>query len=289
MDWSHCVETFICVADNKNFAKTAEQMHTTSSAISKRVAWLEDYLRVDLFRRTTRMVELTDAGHDFYQKAEPLLQQWHALKKGVKQRQASIQGKIRLSATPNLTRVFLMPVIDRFLKKHPEIEVEYYEALNPVNLIEQQLDVFIGMENYIQDPATTVGKPLGEFYRQCYASEKYLKTHGKPKTPEDLRKHQCLVYINRSSWQLAGKNYRLHSHFSSNSPEILLSAACNDMGIINSTNIIADEFIREKKLQAVLPKYKSESYQIYVGYPKLPYLPEKVKVFVDFIEKEIAL
>jgi DNA-binding transcriptional LysR family regulator len=286
MEWSNCVEAFIKVAENQSFAKAAMQLHTTSSSVSKKIQWLEKHTGASLLLRTTRSVELTTEGKQLLTQATPILQEWKNLKDGTLKKQEKIAGILRIASAPYFGRVFLIPAIQRFQKKHPEISVEYYESNQAINLIEQQIDVYIGLGDLIKDPATTIAITLKEDRHQCYAAPSYLKKHGTPRNPNELKNHQCLVMHSRKTWQLNDKNYSPKPHFSCSSSGGLLEAARLGMGIAYLPSGLIGSFVQKNQLEVILPNYQSKNFKLYACYSNLPFQPERTKSFIDFFREE---
>ena len=289
MDWSNCVEAFIQVADNKSFAKAAEHLHTTSSAVTKRIQWLEHQLGASLFRRTTRRVDLTEAGAEFYQKAFSLWREWQQLKVSMQDRRDDLSGVLRVAATPHLTHIYLVNIIDQFMAEHPNVVIELYESSQAIHLLEEQIDVYIGFNHFVLDPATTIGVKLSASYRQCFASPGYIEKYGEPATIDALDQHRCLVFLQRKTWRLGERDYTPKSCFYTDSPEAMLHAACAGMGIVHFTTAIIQDLLAEGKLKLLLPECRSPDAEIYACYPKLPYMPKKVRLFLDHLKANLKL
>lgn len=289
MDWSTCLKTFASVVEAQSFSKTAKYLHTTNSAITKRIQWLEHEVGAILLQRTTRKFHLTEAGETLYQRSAPLLSEWEDVKHAIKASQTTPQGLLRVATTPQLAKLFITQIITEFFEEYPGFSIDLIDSMQPVNMMEQQIDVFVGMEPLVQDVATTVGKPVGTITRECFASPEYLKKHPNLKTPSDLKDHNCLLHLNMRNWELEGKKYRVSSNFTANQADSLIAAAANHLGVIYLPSIMAKKHLDNRTLVPVFEELKSKPVTIYAFYPKLAYFPRKVRVFLDYVKSHLRM
>lgn len=288
MEWSQCIETFVIVARNKSFVRTAEYFSTSSSAISKRIQWLERELNSTLFRRTTRKVSLTEEGEQLFHRVSPLIDEWLDIKFNFRETKRLV-GKLKLVSNPHLATIYILPHIKKFLEKYPELEISLFDNTRPIHLLEEQVDIFFGTLNFLADPATAIAKKMGALRRQCFASATYLKKFGTPNKIEDLYKHQTIVFKDMSTWNFSNHPIHVKHYLNVDTLSALVTAVREDLGIVFVPKSLIQKEIERKKLLPVLPTYQSDPVEIYLAYPKLPYMPKKTRTFLDFLLKKIKV
>lgn len=284
MDWTVCVESFVKVANNRSFAKTASAMHTTGPTITKRIQWLESHLKVTLLTRSTRQVELTQAGHDFLAQSEPLLQQWNQLKNTTFNQHKVISGVLSLACTRQFGRMFLIPLIAKFRAQHPNVLIRLTSSNSAVNLIEQGIDLYLGLGRFIKDAATTIAIPVKEDFYQCFASPAYIKNHGEPQNVDELKHHHAVSLTQQKTWLLNNESIKPNVVFSSNDSATLLQAAVLGVGVGYFPIGIVRDLYDEAVLQCVLPDYISNPLKIVICHPNVPFKPDRSTLFLNFLK-----
>jgi len=288
MEWSQCVETFIVVARASSFIRAAEYFNTSNSAISKRIQWLEHQLGTTLIRRTTRKVSLTEEGERLFNRVSPLIEEWLDIKHQFTSPQELI-GKVKIVTSPQLSGFYIIPQLPKLMAKYPKLEIDLYDTYRQVHLLEEQVDIFLGKLDDFADPSSAIAKRLGAVQRQCFASPNYLEEFGRPKSIDDLTNHQTIVIRNITEWAFQSKTITVKSCLNVNTADSLITAALHDMGIIFIPKSFVKLQAREKKLVPILTKHHSDRIDLHLGYPKLPYMPRKLFILVDYLSKAIKL
>ncbi len=124
MDWLQSAKTYIKVVEEGSFNGAARKLNTTSSAVSKRIHWLEERIGVQLLKRTTRSVTQTEAGALFYQRAKAQLESWQSVVDETRSVNQTPAGLLRIGATLAVGSKFLMQYLDEFLQRYPDIRVQ---------------------------------------------------------------------------------------------------------------------------------------------------------------------
>jgi LysR family transcriptional regulator, transcriptional activator for dmlA len=191
------LEIFVLVAESGGFASAARQLRLTPSAISRRIAILEDRVGVQLLSRTTRKVELTAAGEAYFLKIKPLLAAIGAATRNLEQFSPVPSGQVRLGAPAALLERRLVSFVGLFLEEYPQIRVEMMPTEIGANADE--------FDFVIQSvPSSEKGKSsirLAENPWIICAAPSYLETHGTPEHPQDLQHHRCLAITTHQHWQ----------------------------------------------------------------------------------------
>lgn len=289
MDWINSLKTFIKVVEINSFAGAARQLHTNQSAVSKRIAWIEQQLNSQLMVRSTRHLALTDAGKAFYQRALNIVDDFEQLKNSLSNADQTVSGRLHIITIPLLSDQFFVPHLPKFLKKYPDISIDI--RTSPTlsnNLMEQGFDLFIGSDRYIS-ASNTKKIALLNVRRKLYAAPSYLKRHGTPKTIADLKKHNCLVFSSReqpTQWQLNKDTLvEINSHFYTDDRHTMLAAAKAGLGIIWLPTIMAEHAVSQNKLVNVLKKYTSELLNINMYIPNNRVASKRVQLFIDYLSK----
>ena len=124
LDWITCINTFQNIVESGSFSKTAKIFHTTPSAISKRVNWLEDTLAAPLFHRNTRQITLTEAGRTLYERSGPLLNEWKEVKQAISTQHYEPNGTIQLGVPIGFGSNYIVNMLPEFMEHYPKIKVD---------------------------------------------------------------------------------------------------------------------------------------------------------------------
>jgi DNA-binding transcriptional LysR family regulator len=291
MDRLQAIRAFVQVADSGGFAKAGEVLGISPAVMTRAVAELEAHLGVRLLQRTTRTVNLTDAGMTYLERARQTLFDLDEAETEARALTAKPRGLLRLHCPVPFAQLFLPEVVKRYHSKYPEVtyDITATDRLD-VNLVEEGYDlaVMIVPDNVDKNIAARLlysGKLV------LCASDKYLARHGEPQHPSDLAQHMLLTlnYAGiRDRWELqskSGEQYALSftPAIASNNAEWLRGAAMEDAGIAVSSCMLAQQSINDGKLKRVLPEWNAGGYSIYAAYPSRRYLSAKVRLFLDML------
>jgi DNA-binding transcriptional LysR family regulator len=186
------METFIRVVDTGSFSAAASQMRVGQPAVSKAVAQLEEWLGVRLLLRSTRSITPTEAGMNFYTRAKRSIEEADEAVLAARGAGAALSGKLRIAASVCFGRLHIMRQLDRFLEKHPELEIDMVLDDRPINLVEEGIDVAFRSGSLAD--STLVARKLGQAHRRVMATPNYFAKHGEPKSPAELIAHQTVIY-----------------------------------------------------------------------------------------------
>ncbi|PWG62591.1 LysR family transcriptional regulator [Spiribacter halobius] len=290
MDRAAEMHMFVRAVDKGSFSAAARDLDLTPSAVSKQIRRLEDRLGVRLFNRTTRRVSLTEAGHAYYERCARILQEIEEAEEAVTALNENPRGTLRVAATVAFGRVEVLPRINEFLERYPELNVEFELTDRHVDLIEEGIDVAIQWREQMEDPSL-IARRLCVNRRIICAAPSYIERHGKPASPEELLEHNCLTLyevsqFNDWAFEDAEHGYRvLHvgGNFRANTADALYEAALSGAGLARLSTWLVMPAIRAGRLVPVLPQYPHESSAYFVLYPHRRHLSRKVRAFVDFL------
>lgn len=284
---------FALLARRGSFVETARELGVTASAVSRRLARLEDRLGVRLMNRTTRRVSLTGEGEVYLGKAIRLLGEIEELEHSLRAGQELPGGLLRINATFGFSREYIAPAVSEFCNAYPEAEVQLVVTDAPMNLIEQGVDLNIRFGN----PPTSnlIQRLLQRNRRFMCASPAYLERHGMPDSLGDLRQHNCIVLRQEQDiydiWRFDERggespSARVNGGLSTNDGEMAREWMLGGHGIMLRSEWDIAHHVRAGRLQIVLPEY-FQTANIAAIYPERHHLTAKVRVFVDLLAERI--
>jgi len=291
------IELFVRTIEVGNFSELGRQLQMAPSSISRQINALEEELGVRLLQRTTRKINLTEAGQIYYQKVSQILSDLDDAQLAITELQASPKGMLRINVAIPFGERNIVPLIPGFLALYPELKIDLSLEDRKIDLVEERVDLAIRIGRL--DDSSIVARKLADNQFVICASPKYFEIHSYPKTPEDLTKHNCIINKNiyhSNAWQFSkGKSMQLISvsgNFQANSGGALYSAMLSNLGIAALPTWYVGEDIKQGILERVLVDYDfnlpaMKGSAIYALYPAGQYLPPKVRVFIDYLIEKL--
>jgi len=286
------MQLFVRVAELGSFAAVAQQMHVARSVVTRQVAGLEAHLGTKLLARSTRRLSLTSAGATYLEKCRDILSLVEAAEGGLTEDSQEPRGHLRITLPFSFGIRQLMPMFGDFMNANPEILIELEFSDRRSNLIEGSFDLAIRIADRL-DPGD-VARKIGSSQSVVVAAPAYLKQYGRPKHPKDLIKHECFGYLlaARSSWSFVidGETqwFPIGGKLAANSGDALLAAAIQGLGITKAPTFIAEEAVRERKLEILLRKFPTPELGIYAIFPSNRYVPHRVRALVEYLAQRIG-
>ena len=282
---------FSLLARCGSFSGAAREMDISTPAVSKRLAQMEARLGVQLLNRTTRRVSLTQEGEIYLQHARRILVDIDDMERLVGNAVAAPKGLLRVNATLGFGRSHIAPLISRFVKQHPDVQVELQLTVNPPPLNEDAFDVCI---RFGEPPdARVIARQLAPNRRLLCASPAYLAQHGTPKVPHDLTRHNCIGIRQGSEgygiWRLSSgkqtETVKVRGNLSTSDGEIAVNWALDGHGILMRAEWDIAKYLRSGRLRLVLEQWQTPPADIHVVYPQRHQLSARVRAFVDFLAR----
>src|SRR5262245_32019625 len=197
IDWT-ALRDFLAVADTGSLSRAARRLGVSQPTLTRRMAALEESLQAELFRRTPRGVELTEAGESILPAARQMEQEAHAALLAVSGRDTALAGLVRVTCTEGLGIHWLTPALVEFQLAHPAIEIQLLVQNQVLNLLQREADIAVRLSRPQQ--SDLVGRKVGEMGFGLYASQAYLARHGRPATVEDLAQHRSVAFDETARW-----------------------------------------------------------------------------------------
>ena len=201
MDQLRALKYFISVAETGSFTKASERFQVPPSSISRRIADLENHLEASLLVRSTRTVKLTEVGHDYFQQVKPLVENLSFSDASVRSYTTEPMGTLRISTLTSFGERLLMPVLDEFTALYPKIVLDVHLSDEIAHLERDNIDLAI-RGGYAPNERIVAAKLMDNCFVPL-ASPDYLKTHGHPTHPLELKEHRGLYFrtpTGRTPW-----------------------------------------------------------------------------------------
>ncbi len=287
------LEMFVRTAELGGFSSAARALRVTPSAVSRGVSRLEEQLGVTLFSRSTRALSLTDDGRQLLQRGRRILDEVRDVHESFEGASATASGRLRADVPAALGRIVLAKRLPAFLAQHPALRVELTLRDYFSDLVAEGLDVAIRI-GPMRDSAL-VARRLGELRMVACASKSYLKKRGRPRSPADLARHDCLGFVRDgrpSDWYLgpAGElsPVEISGPYHSNDAEALVEAAKAGLGIIYLLEFIVADALARGELVPVLADVSTFTRPVHAVFaPGRSELP-KVRAFVSMVNDVLA-
>lgn len=226
---------FVQVVESGSFSRAAEQLEMANSAVSRIVKRLEEKLGVNLLNRTTRQLNLTEEGAQYFRRAQRILQEMAAAETEMLAVHEVPQGVLRVDSAMPMVLHLLAPLAAKFNERYPHIRLSLVSSEGYINLIERKVDIALRAGEL--DDSGLRARHLFDSHFRVVASPEYLAKHGTPQSAEDLANHQCLGFTEPGSlntWAVLdaqGNPYKISPHFTASSGEILRSLCLSSCGI----------------------------------------------------------
>ncbi|KII76192.1 LysR family transcriptional regulator [Vibrio renipiscarius] len=289
MDWLQNVKSYILVVDEGSFNGAARRLNTTSSAISKRIHWLEERIGVQLLKRTTRSVSQTEAGALFYTRAKVQIDGWQSIVDETRSIDQSPAGLLKIGATLAVGSKFLVQYLDDFLSLYPDIQIQL-TTTTPGQLPALSLDLYISREIEQLNSLSFKATRLFEHKAGFYASPLYLERHGEPTIVQDLSAHNILIWGEHPQREVKlskGQRVLLSGNFSTTNPEALFYAAKAGMGVLLTNDVMIKEELKLGTLIRILPDITADEATVYAYHPKLDYQNTRTQLFLDYLKSRL--
>lgn len=279
---------FVEVVKAHSFRKAAEAMAMPNSTLSRRISGLEKAIGLRLLNRTTRKIELTEAGQLYFDRCKRIVDEARLAHEQLGEMLAHPSGLLRASLPVDFANIYLAPLIAEFARRYPGISFEFDLTPRQVDLVSEPVDVVIRMG----EPADSnlIARKLASLSRRLYASPRYLELNGAPRNPSELINHECLRLRKAGKWQLshAGEVVEIEvgGRFQLNSVGMLRRLATLDLGIALLPEGIAADDLHTGLLQPVLAQWHANPIPVY-ALTETRLLPAKTQRFIEFLREHL--
>lgn len=282
---------FVEVAKARSFRRAAEVIGMPNSTLSRRISGLEQAIGLRLLHRTTRRIELTEAGQLYYERCRRIVDEARLAHEQLGEMLAQPSGLLRASLPVDLATGMLAPLIAEFARRYPGISFEFDLTPRRVDLVAEPFDVAIRMG---ESPSSNlIARKLALLSRYLYASPRYLDRAGEPTLPAELSQHDCLRLRTAEAerWTLQRGDetaeVAVGGRFLLNSVGMLRRLAILDLGIAVLTEEFVADDLAEGRLRRVLPQWQATPIPVY-AITETRLLPAKTQRFIEFLRERLG-
>lgn len=270
-------------------SSAAETLSMSQSAVVRTLAALEEVLGVQLLTRTTRRLNLTEEGREYYSRCRQILHEVEDAENALNQKQTNPTGLLRVTAPVTFGRMHLSPVINEFLAQFPNMEIELILLDRVVDLLEEGIDIALRIGSL--PDSTLIAKPVGTLEHIICASPEYITQSGTPQKPTEIHQHDCihLTALNSSpEWPFYDRGsinkVRISGKFKTNHVEAARDACCDGLGIGQFLSYQVGPYISQGKLIPILEEFSLPPIPINLVYPHSRQLSSRSRVFIDWAQ-----
>lgn len=287
LDRIACIKSFVRTVETGSFSAVAREMNTTQPTISKQIAALEEYLDVQLLVRSTRKAILTDEGNRFYKHCLQVLEALTEAESSVGKRQQP-SGLLRVNCSVAFGQMQIVPRLNRFFERYPQIKIDLTLADYYVDLVEEGIDLAIRIGDFTD--RSLISELIGKTRLVTIGAKTYFDKFPKPQVPADLVQHNCIVYTRQSEsnqWHFKDTSVTVDGNLQVNDSAALRDAVVSGIGIGTSPIWAFSDGLQNKSLNIVLETYEPLLLPIQAIYRRGRFLSAKVRCFIDFLKDEL--
>nr|WP_314370377.1 LysR family transcriptional regulator [uncultured Acinetobacter sp.] len=289
------VELFCLVAEYESFSKAALHAGVSPAAVSRSIARLEKHLETLLFVRTTRQVRLTTQGKIYFDECKQALNQILEAEQLLKNQTQQPSGLIRISVPTPYGHYRILPLLAKFSQQYPAINIDVQLTNKNVDFIAEGYDLAIRGRQFAD--SNLIARQLEQAELIVVASLEYLKQFGTPQKLEDLQHHQCIQFVLPSTGKnvpwLFNSNQQLIEYQSAGNIRCLddilgtVTLAKHSTGLLQTYRFLVEKELKNGDLIEVLSEFSGTSRPFSLLYPSKKHESFHIRVFIDFLLKEL--
>jgi len=287
MDRFDAMSVLLTCVEEGSLSAGARRLRSPLATVSRKVADLEEHLRTRLVVRTSRRLELTEAGRAYLAAARHIIEQVRDAEQAAAGEYREPRGELSVTLPVSFGEEFALPIVLEFLKAHREVQLRILFADRSVNLVEEQLHVALRI-GILEDP-TLVATRVGMISVVTCASPAFLERFGSPQRPEDLPNFDGITFKGFANltwrYQRDGKPIvaEPRSRFASNSTGAAIKAALHGVGITRVPSVQIAQHLRSGALVPILQEYGRPPVPVSLVYPEQGMIPLKLRAFLNYV------
>ena len=280
------ISVFVKVVQAGSFSQAAKLLGMPNTTVSAKVAQLEKRLGVTLIQRTTRKLNVTQAGEAYFRGCVHALEEIQAVEAEVTTAQSKPHGVLRITAASDVGHTLLAPLVQLYLKKYPDMEVELMVTNRVVDLVGEGVD--LGIRAGELEDSTLLSKKLITAQMVFMASPSYLKKHGTPSDLKQLQEHELLHFSEFPNVINLNHNTKIKvkSRIRANDLETLKKFALIGQGITLLPIFLCEEELKNGKLIHFLPSWHAGTGFFTLVYPAQKFISPKVRAFIELVSEQ---
>lgn len=288
MDRLEAMSILVASVEAGSFSAAGRRLGMPLPTVSRKVAELEAHLNTQLLVRSTRKLQLTEAGVAYVAASRRILEQVYEQESQASGEYTVPRGTLVMTAPIVFGRLHVVPLVSEFLANFPQINVQLTLSDQTISIIDENIDLAVRV-GALPDSALVATK-VGDIRRVVCASPDYLAAHGTPRKPEDLADHMCVTFTGLASgatWLFnssarVGKGARPLCRLKINTAESAIDAAVAGVGLTNVLSYQVARPVAEGKLKVVLSEYEPDPVPVHLVHAGQALPPLKLRRFMDF-------
>lgn len=292
MDRLDAMHVFLAVVDAGSISAASRKLNAPLPSVSRKLSELERFLKTNLIIRTSRNIQLTDAGRDYLEAARRIIAELEEAERRASGEYQTPRGELTITMPVEFGRHYVLPLALNFLEEHSQVTLNMVASDRVVHLVDEQIDVAIRL-GHLADSGLYAVK-VGEFRLLTCASPEYLERRGTPSHPAELPDHDGILFEQGAifwSYPVDGEKQLSapRPRVTVNSAAANLAAAVAGAGIARLFDYQLKEDMRSGSLVPVLTDYEDPPLPIHMVYSRQGLLPLKVRAFIDWMTPRLRL
>lgn len=288
MDYLNDMALFVEVVKTRSFRRAAQVLGIPNSTLSRRIGLLEEGIGLRLLNRTTRKIELTEAGQLYFERSRRIVEEARIAYEELGDMVAQPSGVLRVSMSVDFATTYIAPLLPEFASLYPGITFDLDLTSRNVDLVAEPFDLAIRMA--APENPNLVSRAITRLNAQLYAAPSYIDTHGMPEQPADLESRQCLTLPSMTTWTVhsgqKSASVTVGGRFRMNSVGMIRKLCVLGQGIAFLPERVLAEDLGAGRLQRVLSNWQGASQPIHaVTETKL--VPAKTQRFIEFLKDRL--
>lgn len=284
------IDEFVAVAEHGSFSRAAERLRLSSSQVSRQIARLEDRLQARLFYRTTRNVTLTEAGRTLLAHCQRLVEERDEALAAVSDLSGEPKGLLRLTCAVAYGEQFIVPLVNDFLTRHPQLRVEIELTNRTLDLVHEGVDLAVRLGR-LTDSSLVATRIAPRVMHLCAAPD-YLRSYGTPHTLSELAGHQCLIGT-ADTWVFDDGSgaewlFRPRGRWRCNSGTAVLDAALRGFGLCQLPDYYVVEHLKAGRLVPLLEAHRPPNTAVWAVYPQRRHRSPKVRLLIEQLKEGLS-
>lgn len=291
MDVLAAMGLFRRVVEVGSFSAVARETGQSQPTVSRSVSELEYRLGTKLINRSTREINMTDAGKQYYDYCIRFLDDLSEVEANIRNSQSQLKGTLRVNTPVTYGRMEIVPLLWEFYENYPDLNIDLMMDDHYVDLVKEGVDVMIRV-GPLPD-SSLIARKICDSPRVIVASQDYIDSYGEPKTLQDLKRHNCIVYTlltTQNEWHFLGPNgkekIRVQGRFSTNNPDSIREAVIAGIGIAVTPEWLVKDYLKQNKLNIILREYTPTPFEVHALYPERQFVTARVRYFIEYLVRK---
>jgi DNA-binding transcriptional LysR family regulator len=287
------IEAFIAVIEAGSQTAAARRLGRSLQSVNRSLVALEKSVGVELVRRTTRRSFATEAGLAFYRRVKPAVAEIGEARVEAASRRDEPSGLLRIAAPVQFAAAFVVPAVAQFMQRYPRLSVDLKVSDQAVDVVGENVDLALRIRDL--PDSSLKARRLGQLRTVVYGAPGYFARHGRPRRPDELADHQCVVRAfgagETETWRFrVGRQFkgvRVTGAFRTDNTASVHAAVCQGLGIGYGPFWQIRELVDRGMLEIVLAEFETPRFPIHAVFPPSGMAPAKTRLFADLLAERL--